>query len=383
MAQIGDRVRYLNAVGGGVITKIEGKMAYVDEDGFETPVLLKDLVVVDSDRFYGSDKKEKTKATPAQVGSPAVAAGQNTVGSTRPDVLPNTVGSTRPDILPNTVGSTRPDILPIEETTTGDTLNVVLGYEAAEIKHLNTTTFDAYLVNDSNYYLAFSYMTRQDGAEGWITRYAGVVEPNIQVWLGEVKREDLVEMDRIALQYIAYKQGKEFALKSPVLIERPLDTTKFCRLHCFQSNPYFDTPVIAVDIVKNDVPQRLKVIDSAQLEDALRTKKAVDSPVKKPVEKRPKRPGIIEVDLHINELLDNTSGLSNTDMLQVQLKEFRSVMDANLGNKGQKIVFIHGKGEGVLRKALLDELSRRYKRCEVQDASFREYGFGATQVTIH
>ncbi|MCC8175844.1 MAG: DUF2027 domain-containing protein [Bacteroidales bacterium] len=373
MAQIGDRVRYLNAVGGGVITKIEGKMAYVDEDGFESPVLLKDLVVVDSDRFYGSDKQPQTRrggASPKE-SEPSPAA----TPKSAPQAASDEGATVRRDSIASSVE--------IEETPTGDTLNVVLGYEPAEIKHLNTTTFDAYLVNDSNYYLAFSYMTRQDGAPGWTTRYAGVVEPNIQVWLGEVRREDLVEMDRIALQYIAYKQGKEFALKSPVLIERPLDTTKFCKLHCFQQNPYFDTPVIAVDIVKNDVPQRLKVIDSAQLEDAMRSKKAVDRPAKKPVEKRPKRPGIIEVDLHINELLDNTSGLSNTDMLQVQMREFRSVMDANMGNKGQKIVFIHGKGEGVLRKALLDELSRRYKRCEVQDASFREYGFGATQVTIH
>lgn len=39
-------------------------------------------------------------------------------------------------------------------------------------------------------------------------------------------------------------------------------------------------------------------------------------------------------------------------------------------------------GEGVLRNAILKELKYKYKNCDVQDASFREYGFGATQVTI-
>lgn len=93
--------------------------------------------------------------------------------------------------------------------------------------------------------------------------------------------------------------------------------------------------------------------------------------------------GIIEVDLHINELVDTTAGLSSADMLNLQVDEFRKVMDANLGNKGQKIVFIHGKGDGVLRQALTKELNHRYKgKVEVQDASFREYGFGASQVTI-
>ena len=69
-------------------------------------------------------------------------------------------------------------------------------------------------------------------------------------------------------------------------------------------------------------------------------------------------------------------------MLLYQLDKFRETIDAHKKHIGQKIVFIHGKGEGVLRKAILDELKRRYPRCEAQDASFREYGFGATQVTI-
>ena len=99
-------------------------------------------------------------------------------------------------------------------------------------------------------------------------------------------------------------------------------------------------------------------------------------------EKASRRPDVIEVDLHISELVDTTAGLSPADILNLQIDEFRKVMDANLRNKGQKIVFIHGKGEGVLRAALMKELNHRYKGHQVQDASFREYGFGATQVTI-
>ena len=91
---------------------------------------------------------------------------------------------------------------------------------------------------------------------------------------------------------------------------------------------------------------------------------------------------IVEVDLHIHQLLDSLTGLTNADMLKAQLDEFNRVMKHYSKAKGQKIVFIHGKGEGVLRQALLKELKLKYKQCDVQDASFREYGFGATQVTI-
>ena len=45
---IGDKVRFLNAVGGGIVRRIEGEMAYVEEpDGFETPILSRECVVVE------------------------------------------------------------------------------------------------------------------------------------------------------------------------------------------------------------------------------------------------------------------------------------------------------------------------------------------------
>lgn len=94
------------------------------------------------------------------------------------------------------------------------------------------------------------------------------------------------------------------------------------------------------------------------------------------------RNGIIEVDLHIGNLVESTTGMNNAAMLQHQLEVFRKEMDAYKNAKGQKIVFIHGKGEGVLRKAIIDELKLRYPKCEHQDASFQQYGFGATMVIV-
>jgi len=58
------------------------------------------------------------------------------------------------------------------------------------------------------------------------------------------------------------------------------------------------------------------------------------------------------------------------------------VMEENLKNKGQKIVFIHGIGNGTLKHELRRQLNTRYKKHNFQDASFREYGFGATMVII-
>lgn len=92
---------------------------------------------------------------------------------------------------------------------------------------------------------------------------------------------------------------------------------------------------------------------------------------------------LIEVDLHIGELTDSLVGMEPKDMLEMQLAEVRRRMKENSSRLGQKIVFIHGKGEGVLRKSVLELLKKEYPKAELQDASFREYGFGATLVTIH
>lgn len=367
MAKAGDTVRFLNSVGGGVIRRIEGNIAYVDEDGFETPVLVKECVVV-------AQAQPAPKAQPLGKGAKATSPGPAATKSDIP-VIPESV---RPEPIP-----------PVEETPAGEKLNLVLAYEPDDVKHLSTTTFATYLVNDSNYYLSFTYATRADGADSWLLRYAGVVEPGIELLIDEITAAELPEMDRVSFQCIAYKEAKEFRLKNPIAIDTPLDTTKFFKLHCFRPNPYFDGDVLALDLVKDDVAMRRGMIDSSRIEEGIRAKKAVDRPKRRAVVKRrpdttgyPVRDGVMEVDLHIHELVDTTAGLSNADMLNRQIDEFRKVMDANLRNKGLKIVFIHGKGEGVLRQALMKELNHRYKGHDVQDASFREYGFGATQVTI-
>ena len=98
--------------------------------------------------------------------------------------------------------------------------------------------------------------------------------------------------------------------------------------------------------------------------------------------KSKKDDGTLIVDLHADEVLETTAGMNSADILHYQMDIFKKTMADNKKNKGQKIIFIHGKGEGVLRQALIHELNYRYKNCTYQDASFQEYGYGATQVTI-
>ncbi len=348
MPKIGDTVRFLNDVGGGVIVKIDGRIAYVRDpaDDFETPIPLSECIVVPSspgtsalsdksDRSDRSDKSEKT--TPH---SP---------------------------LLPD-----RP-------------LTVALLFEPHDIRRLSQTSFDLYLVNDSNFRILYSVSSRSSDVSDWSLIAAGEADGNVQILLDEFPQIELNSLANICVQIIAFRADKAFELMPPYAAEIHMDLTRFAKLHCFTSTDYSSTPVLTLPIVTaGKIAKPLRLKDLVDEYDTTRPINMPKEPVKKPKqEPETKKDGPRVVDLHIHELLDTTAGMSPADILACQLREFDRQMELAAKHPGSKIIFIHGKGEGVLRHSILDRLRRRWPRCEAQDASFREYGFGATQITIH
>lgn len=88
-----------------------------------------------------------------------------------------------------------------------------------------------------------------------------------------------------------------------------------------------------------------------------------------------------EVDLHIHQLTDSTKGMTNFDMLNLQLDTARRQLEFAIKKRIPKMVFIHGVGEGVLRQEL-ETLLSRYNNVQFYDADYKTYGLGATEVKI-
>lgn len=378
MAKIGDTVRFLNSVGGGRITRIEGQLAYVDDGGFETPVLLREIVVV-----LPAGHEASNGAAKKMFDQKAFDEGRKTVEKEKISAKEAELPKPQP-------------ALPVEETSHGERPNIVLAFEPSDVRQLDKSRFAAVLVNDSNYHLDFTFLRRGADDRGWTLVFQGTVAPNELIDLASLTHQDLVGYERVAIQAIAYKKEKTFTLQPPVSANRRLDLTKFHKFHCFRPGVYFDTPVLEFPIVNDGNAAQPLEVNADKLEKAIATpnkdlgaelskKYRVDNGRKKheaapgPTKVLP----LIEVDLHIGELLDTTAGMQPKDMLNVQLDTVRKHMQQNRQRIGQKLVFIHGKGDGVLRKAVLDLLKKEYPKAELQDASFREYGFGATLVTIH
>ncbi|NLZ72355.1 MAG: DUF2027 domain-containing protein [Bacteroidales bacterium] len=347
--KIGDKVRFLNDIGGGVITGFKDKeTAWVEDDsGFDFPVSLRELVVIETDDYNIAKKEvitDKKKTESLVVGRAVIEE-------------------------------------PVFEEKGRDVLNVYLGFVPENSRELQTTDFEGYLINDSNYYLYYTYQSEKDGR--WHLRSHGLLEPNSKLMIEKFERQQLNDLEFVALQLIPFKHDKEYDLKPAVSVEIKIDVVKFYKLHVFKDTEFFPEPALLYDVIKDDYPFQSVTINPISIKEAIALQKRIDTtPEKQQSKKHKEKSKVIEVDLHIHELLDTTQGMSNKDILEYQLKEFNAVMDEHKNKKGQRIVFIHGKGDGVLRKAIADELKKKYNRFNVQDASFKEYGFGATMVTI-
>jgi hypothetical protein len=361
--KVGDKVRFLSEIGGGVVAGFQGKdiVLVEDEDGFQIPTQIKDCIVVESDNYDSG--KVHTDAMPEVLKKSIVRIEKKKKTDDDPSEKEVTF------------------VPPAEERRGGDVLSAYLTFVPVDIKEISQTKFEAYFVNDSNYYMYYTYLTA-DG-NNWRVRSQGEVDPNTKEFIEEFDRDILNEIEHLGIQIIAYKKKKTFMRKSPVDISFRVDTTKFYKLHTFQENDFFEVPALVYTLVENDVPMKQLTVDAKQLEREMMQKKHIDDcHASQPARKVNKDDNLIVIDLHANELLETTNGMSAADILNYQLDIFRRTIDENKNKKGQKIVFIHGKGEGVLRGSIINELRYKYKQYSYQDASFQEYGYGATQITI-
>ena len=360
--KVGDNVRFLNSVGSGVVKAFQGKNIVLveDQDGFVTPVLISDVVVVEPTNQYNFVVEDRTKKKDAD-------APKTTDPAPKPEQKEYELGHNY-------------------ETKEGEQLSVYLAFVADNNRNLQESSFELYLINDSNYYFSFVIASAGDKLQ---SRFIDCIEPQTKLFLANLTQETLADYQNLRVQGFAYKKY-DYDFKPAIDVAMKINMSRFFKLHSFVENDFFDQQAILEPIVRNDfsvadlLQEHPAVNGKNQRSKARVGKSDKDSHASDPhVSKPNQHPELIEVDLHINELLDNTNGLSPKDMLDYQIEKFNEVMRANLRHTGTKVVFIHGKGEGKLRQELLRQLKLYYPKCTPQDANFQKYGFGATMITIN
>ena len=249
-----------------------------DEYGFDVPVLISDCVVVEPS---GNEKME-------QVSVDELSTNESESDEYAPEAK---IFST--DIP--------------EETREGEEITACLAYLPIDIKNISTTNYECYFVNDSNYWLFFNYMSRENNS--WKSRYNGSVEPNTKIFLEEFNKQQFNELEKVAIQFIAFKHQKPYSFKNPCSVELRIDTVKFYKLHSFHENDYFEENALIYYIIKDDQPERELQVSAGDPEKAIREKERVQRRPRKERIPRKRNNDVIEVDLHIEELIDTTTGM--------------------------------------------------------------------------
>lgn len=122
--------------------------------------------------------------------------------------------------------------------------------------------------------------------------------------------------------------------------------------------------------------------DQESLQEVLKQKELSKKPRNRKVRPKDRNLPPMEVDLHIHKLVPRSGGMSNYEILTIQMDTAKRQLEFAMKKRIQKVVFIHGVGEGILR-AELETLFRRYDNLKYYDADYQKYGLGATEVYIY
>ncbi len=326
--RIGDKVRFLNEVGEGVVTRFKDKhTAFVEmPDGFEIPYSIKELVPIHVELIINPEV-ENININP--------------------------------------------------ENSVFEAIYFVI--EPDHEMPLLVNEYNIYLFNSSSFTLLFTYSIKDD--EYFQTIKHGEVGAFQKILLKQVKINFFNEYHFHKIECLLYKNS-HFRSQMPVAEILNINK-KSLNESVLLKHDEFKFPVYAFLLkdefmVAQNVEQNLTEDDIKRL----RSVKEFKKPNKQSKSSKEQLKNLEkEVDLHIEELKENISGLNSHQMLSIQLEKFEKELDAAIVNGLKTITFIHGVGNGRLKS----EIQRFLKSTDgvsFQDAPYKQYGYGATQVNI-
>ena len=355
--KIGDKVKFLNDFGGGVVSKvISSNLVHVKiEDGFDIPTLANELVLAEDSSPFAMHP----------TASYSHEAEQNKVQQPATEEI---------------VYDNRSSKLEVFKAKGEDKKGIYLAYVPQDQKWLLTGSLDIFLINYSDYDILFSlFLRKPNGA--WQGVDYDAVKPNTKILLDTIDREEIEKWSYGVLQALYHKD-----LSAKVLA--PVNSVfNFKAAKLYRENSYRESSFIsekAFLLVINEVTTQSSVAESELDEKYDEDLKLQHAKTKKPEEvinKHKTSPREAVVDLHIGELVNDYSKMNNVEMLNYQLNYFVRCLESAIRSYMTKIIFIHGVGEGTLKTKMM-EILKEYENIRVKDASLKNFGYGATEILI-
>jgi len=350
--KVGDQVKFLNDTGGGKVTGIINKdmVNVLNDDGFEVPVLKEELLRVEEE-----ENKNEEQYTYEGHHEEEEEPDYDAFGEEVPEA----------------------DTLDTSEDP-GD--HIYFSFVPLDQQNPVNDDLETYLVNDSNFNLHYLILLKR--LNTYVYFASGELEDNTKIFIKTIEKERLNEIKHFRFQFLFYMKGF-FPPVAPLDLALNLQPQKFFKSSTFKDNDFFDEHAMLLKLKKEEeFRKKVTELTDDQINKVIKEKEKQD-PENLTYKTREKKTDTEEVDLHIEELVDKPKELSNKEMLEIQMGKFQTALEGALKTpKTQKIVFIHGVGNGRLRYELRKYLDRHYPNLDYQDASFKEYGYGATLVFL-
>jgi hypothetical protein len=352
MIRVGDRVKFLNDAGGGVVTKIENDQVFVQiEDGFEIPTVISNLIIAKENQNYNSSLSEEME-------------------DMEDEKYSDTETPSAP-VAPN-MEKKKEEELPVEVSEFANNFHPLLAFviEQGELE-VNDKKIEIYLINEGNYFMYYIA-----GLDIFQKRYPiarGELEPSIMVKIGTFSVTQLFEYTALNISLLPFNI-KAFEEISPLSVSFDWTTLNLTAESQFKENEYFEDKALIIDILQFQDFRNKKELLSKKLDKL----EIFEQPVKQ------NTIDLEEVDLHIDKILspEEVPNLTSGQILDAQIARFNFALESALKSKTKRIVFIHGVGNGKLRYEIQKILKQKYPHLAYQDASFEEYGYGATMVIL-
>ncbi|MBU2652194.1 MAG: DUF2027 domain-containing protein [Bacteroidetes bacterium] len=363
---IGDKVKFLNEPGGGVVSKIisTSMVNVAIEDGFEIPTLISDILKV-SDTGYSSRMFDED----FKVELPVRSGNQETKTSSEP------IREARED------EDTRYSQLKLHRSKETHEKGVYLVFFPHDQQWLLTGLLDVFLVNFTGMDVLYNFFLQNRNGSFSGLDY-GSIPGQSKVLIESISREDIGAWEQGIIQVMFHPEPAE-KVYAPISRSYHIKPVKFLNENNYHDAEFIDGKAYIIEVCK------ISILRSAG-EDPVLRKYEDDAPViekakeikeKALIDQHRTEPGVAVVDLHIGELVDNIKGMNSHDMLTLQVNYFVKALESAIANRYRKVTFIHGVGNGVLKQKIIEK-AKEYEGLEQYDASLAKFGVGALDFVI-
>lgn len=352
---VGDKVRFLNESGGGVVTRIinANLVSVAIEDGFDIPTLASNLIRIETldgpSALFDRDYKVEIPV---------------------------------PDPKMTSYGETQQSKLRPGNRESSHAPGLYLAFAPQDQQWLITGLIDIYLINNTDFSILYSFNLR-----GTAGNYTGIdfasLDPTSKTLIETINREDIEVWSEGVVQALFHKDESDKMIR-PVNEPFKIKPVKF-----YKEESYIESSLIegkAIMVLLCDLAMHsIIILDTDFNKNATNEiNKNYNKPLSTNVliDKHRVTAREAEVDLHISALRDNYEGLSNHEILHIQTSYFDRSLESAMLNNYAKVIYIHGIGNGVLKAAIINKL-KEYNDIEFRNAPFARYGNGAIEIVIH